>query len=324
MKTARRWRSTVLLVLLLVVAGGVHLGTTGTTGATGTPAADHTVHLPFIVTPTLLPTDFALLVLPNQLEADTQRSTTVQVALRDANDEPFAAAGIDVVFATTLGRFANNTRSITVPTDTTGTATTELYGVPELGTATVAAQVVTEGGEAQQNTSVTIFAGDCPDIEDNDVPNQAVPINSSVCLAGFPDDEAGEDDYYAVLLNPGDTLNAVVDSIPSGADYDLFIVGIDYDDPQAGVQVLAFSNNAGAFREEATYTFDDFDQPATFFVAVQGLTLIEPPEANTYRLSVIRDPLEGVSTTIASDGTAPPALPAVSGLDRDPPRPSKP
>lgn len=321
MKTARLLRGTVLLLLLLVVAGGLHLGAAGVPAA---PAADHTVHLPFIVKPAVLPTDFALLALPNQLEANTQRTTTVQASLRDANGNPFAEAGVNVVFGTTLGRFSNNTRSITVATDATGTAITELYGVPELGTATVAAQVATEDDDVQKNTSVSIFAGDCPDIEDNDVPNQAASINSSVCLGDFSDDEAGEDDYYAVLLTPGDTLNAVVDSIPNGADYDLFIVGIDYDAPEEGVQVLAFSNNVGAFREEVSYTFDDFDQPTTFFVAVQGLTLIEPAEDNTYRLSVIRDPLEGVPATVATDTAAPPALPAVSGLDRDPPRPSKP
>jgi hypothetical protein len=68
--------------------------------------------------------------------------------------------------------------------------------------------------------------GPCPDdIEDNDRPDQARPLTlvGQPCTGSFQDDPQGTDDYFRLDLQAGQTINADLTNIATGADYDLVL-----------------------------------------------------------------------------------------------------
>ena len=90
---------------------------------------------------------------PTSLPADGTSSSTITALLKDVSGNPVSQSGIPVVFKTTLGRFSNGTKSITVTTSGTGgSVVVSLISDTTSGTAVVTC----ESGGVIQATTVNI------------------------------------------------------------------------------------------------------------------------------------------------------------------------
>lgn len=123
---------------------------------------------------------------------------------------------------------------------------------------------------------VTNSMAACNDSEDNDIPAQAKPLNSlgSSCLGSLEDDPVGEDDYYTVTLNPGQSIAIEVTDMPAGADYDLLLY--------RGMDLVASSNEQGTTNERISYT--NTSSVATTYVIRINSYAKSATSANTYVL----------------------------------------
>ncbi|NJL33824.1 MAG: hypothetical protein HC893_08145 [Chloroflexaceae bacterium] len=246
--------------------------------------------------------------LPPEIRSDVRDQAVILAQIQDSTGSPVPA--YPVVVTTSLGRFANAAQVITVDSNAEGGILVPLYGVPQAGTA----RVFVQAGQATGNTQVTLAAGQCEDFEDNDTPVQANDQPSALCRGSFEDDviinpEEGEDDYYSLVLEPGDALTVELREIPAGADYDIILYN-------TALEVVAFSNQNGQANERFTYT-NAGTQPALFYVRVNMIgksTMVE----NSYLLRVAREPLEAPgalanrlqSLPSSEHTTADPVLPA--------------
>ena len=101
----------------------------------------------------------------------------------------------------------------------------------------------------------------CSDIEDNDIPAQAQPLNTlgRDCLGSLEDDPVGEDDYYTVTLTPGQSITIDLMDMPAGADYDLLLY--------RGMELVASSNEEGSMNERASHT-NTSSSTTTFLIRI--------------------------------------------------------
>ncbi len=88
----------------------------------------------------------------------------------------------------------------------------------------------------------------CNDSEDNDIPAQAKQLTTvgRACSGSLEDDPIGEDDYYSVTLNPGQSITIDLAGMLVGADYDLLLY--------RETVLVASSNEQGNVREHISYT----------------------------------------------------------------------
>ncbi len=116
----------------------------------------------------------------------------------------------------------------------------------------------------------------CPDVEDNDTPDQARQIMPPIfCAGSLQDDPQGEDDYYWVDLAAGQRISMVLSGIPAGADYDLILYTPSLD-------LAAVSNRSGSVAETIDYTVQ---KSGRFFVRINMATKASTGN-NTYLLRV--------------------------------------
>ncbi len=316
--TIRR-RNVLLSMLMLfgsiiLILGLLPLRFIDKVGAQDNPAQEggSNLFLPFIIAPRT--TEGLLLsALPSSLPADVEQSTTLLGRAFDEDGK--AVSGVDVTFATSKGRFLNGSSLTSATTNSEGIASVQLYAVPQLGGANVSALVDTY--EAQEVVSFEL--AECRDTEDNDVPNQASRQPSSVCQGSLQDDPVGEDDYYWVILEPGQSIQVQLASMPPGSDYDLVLYGFNPLFPDEGLTFLEFSNQNGAINEAISYTHAG-DESEFFFINI-NMSQKSTQSLNTYRMTVELDPLEPPGESID--------FPVVSSageaaLNDDPPRPPKP
>ncbi len=88
----------------------------------------------------------------------------------------------------------------------------------------------------------------CNDSEDNDIPAQAKQLITvgRECIGSLEDDPVGEDDYYSVTLNPGQSITIDLAGMLDGADYDLLLY--------RETVLVASSNEQGSASEHLSYT----------------------------------------------------------------------
>lgn len=303
-----------LLSSLLLLVGQSGSATSVAQGQEPPVPGSLVTYLPQIINsnPPQVVADVSLLALPNQLPASVAKSTSLRALVRDEVGQPIANR--EVEFGTQLGRFSNDQSFISTVTDENGQAIVQLFGVPELGPTVIAAQA----DDIQAQTTVTLVPDACNDIEDNDVPNQASAQPSSICDGSLEDDPQDEDDYYFVRLNPGQEITVNLTEMPPGADYDLTLYGLNYENPSEGLVFVAFSNQNGAANESLTYVFDNFDEPAFFYIDIWQFTKSDQAE-NTYRLEIELDPLESNQPQPVLQSPLPPQLSSLG----DPPRPPR-
>lgn len=308
-------RRNVLLVMLMLfgsitlILGLLPLRFIDTVGA---QEGRKDLFLPHILVPPRTES-LQLRALPSSIPTDVEQSTTLLARAFDEDGQ--AVPGVDVTFATSKGRFPNGSSLTSATTNSEGIASVQLYAVPQLGRANVSALVDTY--EAQEVVSFEL--AECRDIEDNDVPNEGKPQPSSVCQGSLQDDPVGEDDYYWVILEPGQSIQVQLASMPPGSDYDLVLYGFNSLFPDEGLTFLEFSNQNGAINEAISYTHEG-DESEFFFINV-NMSQKSTQSLNTYRMTVELDPLEPPGESIG--------FPVVSSaveaaLNDDPPRPPKP
>jgi hypothetical protein len=103
----------------------------------------------------------------------------------------------------------------------------------------------------------------CPDVEDNDTPDQARQIVPPIfCAGSLQDDPQGEDDYYWVDMKAGQRISMVLSGMPSGADYDLILY-------TPSLELAAVSNQSGSVAETINYTVQ---QSGRFFIRINMAT----------------------------------------------------
>jgi hypothetical protein len=274
------------------------------------PANSTRVYLPLYVPPVEEegPDAISLRALPSQIPAVVTQRSFLRATVTDGDDMPLS--DIPVEFAASSGRFANGDTVITATTDEDGIATVNFYALPIIETLIVEAST---SDEVKDSTSVEFVLGDCNDTNTNDVANQAEPQPSAVCLGYFEDEPYLDnnnrviDDWYEIVLQPGQTLEMNLDDVPFGADYDvaMFEEG-NYGQPDGSDffdVVVAVSLNPGTESEEFTYTNDE-DVARTFHMQVavarleNGTIGLSDTEIDDYRLSVVRDPVEPITDII--------------------------
>lgn len=116
----------------------------------------------------------------------------------------------------------------------------------------------------------------CNDIEDNDIPSQAQPLNTlgRDCLGSLQDDPVGEDDYYAVTLTPGQSISIELTGMAAGADYDLLLY--------RGMELVVSSNQEGTTSERISHT-NMSSQEGTYLIRI-NIYAKSTTSPNTYIL----------------------------------------
>lgn len=254
------------------------------------------------------PTSLILNVLPSELPADVSKTANVIAIVQDEAGVPVPNYPVNV--STSLGRFPNQRQFVRLTSDAEGIAATTLRGVPQLGAATVSAQITPSVAQA---ATVELVLGQCNDFEDNDVPAEGNEQPSAICTATLEDDPEGEDDFYVVTLNPQQEIYLALTNQPAGADYDLIL----YD---AALEIQAFSNELTNVDEFVRFTYQgsgDFGE--THYIRINMATKTSQAR-NDYRLQVQLTPLEDVGQmpVVSEHGLA------SEVLERDPPLPEKP
>ncbi len=306
--------SSTALILSLLPAAALFAQDAEQAGEPTQFPVQHSAYLPLIIS-NREPDSVTLSAQPSTIFASVAQSTAVQATVIDDAGEPLA--DFPVRFATTLGVFSNDEGSVVVTSDENGMAATRLHGTPILGSALVTA--FANQVESAPST-VRFITGDCQDFEPNDVPNQASQQPSAVCRGSLEDDPEQEDDYYFVEMQPGQTIDVELDSIPNGADYDIALYRLNPDPVEGGLVFVAFSTNFNAESEAFTYAHPDAE-PDIYWLSIYMLRK-SPDNFNEYRLKLALDPLESVSNypapTLSDIG-----LTADPEVFADPPRPPK-
>ncbi len=126
------------IALIVCESGGVKQSTNVTIGSSATIAA------------------ITLSANPTSLPADGISSSTITAILKDITGTPITQSGIPVTFKTTLGHFSNGTKTITVITANTGTATGAVVVSLISDTTSGTAVITCESGGVIQTTTVNI------------------------------------------------------------------------------------------------------------------------------------------------------------------------
>ncbi len=236
----------------------------------------------------LAPERVTITGLPIELPADVRRQSLLVVQVQDVSGAPIGS--YPVVLSTVLGRFATGEKFAEVTTNATGRATLPFYATPDLGRAQVQAQA----GQALGMVAMKLVLAQCNDFEDNDVPNQANEQPSAYCLGSFEDDEIidpakGEDDYYLIYLNPGQSVQVNLGAIPTGADYDLILYN-------NRLQIVKYSNQAGQMPEQLEYTHTATERE--FYYLRVNMDRKSSTAENLYHLRVALNPLEPPGSVI--------------------------
>ncbi len=138
---------------------------------------------------------------------------------------------------------------------------------------------------------ITITA--CNDQEPNNIPLEAKSLDPSAgqaalhttngvqCNGSLQSDPVGEDDYYAITLQPGQVLDVQLTRIPTGADYDLYL----YNAQGATIaDRVAKSNQVGTADELIVYQHPLGLTPLTYYLRVYQYQKSATAE-NTYRIT---------------------------------------
>jgi hypothetical protein len=126
---------------------------------------------------------------------------------------------------------------------------------------------------------------DCPDIEDNNLPQNAkrLTILGQACKGSFDNDQnlPQGDDYYLVVLNTTKTLSIDLTNIPSQANYDLVLYDASIlTNPNA--TYIGLSNKLGQANEQIVRPNT---APGNYYIRVY-MRQRSPVAADTYHLKV--------------------------------------
>lgn len=208
------------------------------------PAAqDRLLFLPLALR-ALVPAEIRLTTASATLDAVIGAKTTLTVELR--REDTTALGQYPVSLTTSTGTIV----PFQATTDDQGKLTATLTVTEaQVGTARITASA----GDKTQTIEVAITAPGCNDLEDaNDSALTAAPpeltTTNGVCQGSLQDDPAGEDDYYQLLLQSGQTVTLQLGGIPAGGDYSLLFYNI----PASSIP-LASSKLAGNVDEQIVY-----------------------------------------------------------------------
>lgn len=268
---------------------------------------------------------------PNSIDASVASFANIIATVQDTSGAPVADYPVD--FVASAGRFTNGSRFLRLTTDATGIAQAELSGTPELTTAQVVAQA---GNARSSDLAITFGVGECNLVPRNDLPadqpqryfpRNALQQPSAICSTSIQEEAEGEvgNHYYIANLEGGQSLSVDLTRIPPGADYDVILYDATFAFVEDENGQPIFSNANGNVDERIEYTKRTGPSESYYIrINMAGKTT---ETANTYRLTLVRDPLEQpgqVQLATAPSASDSPADGSLTAAPFDPPLPSKP
>lgn len=250
--------------------------------------------------------------VPQRLPATVSSMAAIIATVLDDTGTPLADYAVD--FSTTLGTFEGGGSVTRIKSNADGEAIANLYAVPTLNTAQVTVQV--GQGQVSNQATVEFVASEQQDVEPNNVPVEAGVLEHGVYRGSFQDEMEGEDDYYLVYLDIGQTIHLELTGIPIGADYDMVL----YD---ATLEYIAYSNEYGNVNEYIDYA-KTTGTLEPYYIRVNMRTKTAQAQ-NTYLLTFAPGGAAGATTTLPSLDVFPTFGPELDeAMPGDPPLPPKP
>lgn len=254
-RSVKRILALAITVITIVASGDPSHAVFATEQSPGTPtpvagvervlpaAQDTLLFLPLALR-ALVPAEIRMTAVSATLDAVIGAKTIVTVELQREDSTPLAQYPVSLTTTTgTIVSFQGNT-------DDQGKFTATLT-VTEAQTGT--ARITASAGDKTQTLEIAITPPGCNDIEDaNDSTLDAAPPElttpNGVCRGSLQDDPVGEDDYYQLLLQSGQTVTLQLGGIPAGGDYSLLFYNIS-----ASSNPLASSKLPGNNDEQIVY-----------------------------------------------------------------------
>ncbi|NJO08272.1 MAG: hypothetical protein HC876_23730 [Chloroflexaceae bacterium] len=210
--------------------------------------------------------------------------TTIFVQVLGAGGVPLANHPIR--FENSVGRLSSQN----AVTDANGRAQVEFTN-PNIARGVAIISAVSDVLGIRASTTIALIVPPCNDIEnDNDsiltppLPPLLTTIDG-VCTGSLADDPEGEDDYYRVPLQPGDTITVRMEPAPTDANYDLGLFRPLAIDPN--LDAIAFSELPGNATEQVTYRVPA-DEGGDYFIRVYQ-TRRATTDLHTYDLTITID-----------------------------------